>query len=40
MYDLPTVPSLVHRGCVRVEEAKFEEVDHNVEEMPPYDIYA
>uniref|UniRef100_A0A9I9EIJ3 Uncharacterized protein n=1 Tax=Cucumis melo TaxID=3656 RepID=A0A9I9EIJ3_CUCME len=35
MYDLPIVPPPVHRGRVRVEEAKLDEVYHNVEEVPP-----
>uniref|UniRef100_A0A9I9EKH9 Uncharacterized protein n=1 Tax=Cucumis melo TaxID=3656 RepID=A0A9I9EKH9_CUCME len=35
MYDLPIVPPLAHRGCVRVEEVELDEVYHNVEEVPP-----
>ena len=35
MYDLPIVPSPIHRGCVQVEEVELDEVSHNVEEVPP-----
>ena len=35
MYNLPIVPPPIHRGHVRVEEAKLDEVYHNVDEVHP-----
>ena len=35
MYNLPFVPPPIHTRRVRVEEAKLDEVFHNVEEVPP-----